>query len=534
MRCAILAGLVCLLPLTCFGGGWIELDRPRRHIRRPAPQPPLPLEVTRHHVDVRAIDGWAEVRVDQSFRNPGPRVAEGTYFFPVPRGAAVEDFRATLGDKELVGEVLEAEAARRIYRDLVRKMIDPAILEFYDRALYKARVFPIPAGGVVRLQLTYRHRLPRSGDLYELSYPFDSARFCGGQQLDVRFEARLEDSTIASIHSPTHDVRVEGRKGAWLVTYEASALRSRKALELEILTSRAGLAGGVRAFRPNEEDGYFVLRLAPGRTVSAERPSANIVFVLDTSGSMSGEKIEHAKQALISGLRRLDRHDRFAILTFSSGVEEFAPAPTIAEPDAVRRAIEFVRTRVARGGTHLAAAIEHAVSSAHAFPTGATIVLSSDGAPTVGETDPRTIVKLASQKNGGDHRLHVLGLGADVETVLLDDLARKNGGSRTYLASSRRLEATISSLLDKVLEPCLSDLRLLAPGLTLSGLEPEAPYDVFHGEDLVVTGRYRGRSHGSIEIRGRVGNETKVFVFDAEFPERGGDEVAAFLWAENR
>ncbi len=531
--------LVVALSGQTHADGWIEIDeRSRRTLsHRPSDRHARPaMQVTRHAVDIDVDGPTITVSVDESFHNPYPRQLEGTYYFPLPAGAHVEDFRVTLGDVELVGEIMERDKARQIYRDLVRRAIDPAILEYFQRDLVRARVFPIPANGDVRLKISYRQTVRRNGGIFQVRYPLSTGRFSAGSYRNVTINATIKsDEPIKSVYSPSHNVSVRrSAPNRAEVSFAAKELLAHADFVLELMTASDALAGGVRTYRTAGDDGFFMLRLSPGQLLPTKRAPVNMVFVVDTSGSMAGEKLANAKQSLLDAFNRFDSEDRFTVLTFSAGVALWSNALESATPKNLASARKFVHALRARGGTDIQVGLEHGLNLAHGAKDGATVMLVSDGAPTVGVTDPRKIIDYSVEKNQGDHRLHVFGVGKDVKTMLLDEIARRNGGSRTYLSDSRRLEVSITGLLDKVLYPCLSDIQVTANGLVLDRFEPEGPYDLFFGEDLILTGRYVGQGTSQLEVAGVADGERRVFVFPVEFASNGGNEEAAFLWAENR
>lgn len=540
----LLVILACCLGLVAFAGavhadGWIEVHPQRPTIRPPHPHPrPVPprLEVTQHLVDLRLDRGLASVTVDETFHNPHGRELEGTYYFPVPPGAQVEDFRAVLGGKELAGEILPAEDARRIYEELVRRVVDPAILEYYQRDLFRARVFPIPAHGDVQLSISYRHRVPSNGGLARLRYPLDTGRFAQGPYRDVRIDVEVAtDGVLHSVHSPTHPLTElqRGPRSAKL-RYTAKELDAEHDFLLDVIEGNGDLAGGIRAFRESDEDGWFILRLAPGRLEPKDLPPVSLVLVVDVSGSMAGDKLRQAKEALRSACARLRPVDRLQILSFSSRVTSLAEAPLLATPENLTRARDYIDALVARGGTNIDEAVSRGLAQAREEDRTSTVLVITDGAPTVGVTDAKEIVRRAGSANGGDHRIHVLGVGAQVNTLLLDALARGNRGSRTYLEGTGELEVALGALLDRVVYPAISDLALTVDGVTIDRLEPRGPWDLFHGDDLVIAGRFRGDGPANVRVEGAYGAERRAWVFPARFPRHGGEEEAAFLWAELR
>ncbi|MCI0650568.1 MAG: VIT and VWA domain-containing protein, partial [Planctomycetes bacterium] len=541
-------------PLPLLASGWIVVEgdpggelilprrphwprHPPRHPPHPIPRPPMwTLELAAEDIAATIENHDAQVEVKARFRNPCARDLEGTYYFPLPAGARIDAFRAVLGGKDLAGEILDRGEAARIYESLVRNTLDPALLEHYGDGMFRARIFPIPASGEAAITVHYRMLVPRENGFYRFEYPL-GAEGGGSQRSTSKINVRIAaDAELRSVTSPSHPITItRPAKNQATATYTSEVSAKRGTFLIDYLTAGDGIAGGVRAFREAGTPGYFLLRLSPSSEPPPKRPPASVIFVLDTSGSMAtGGKIERAKQALHSALARLGAEDTFRLITFAGQVRSHTEGAIAATPENLASAKQFIDSLIARGGTDICAALEHALAAAGGAPEGAAILLLSDGAPTVGVTDIAQIASLITKRAGGDYRLHVFGVGEDVNTVLLDDLARKNRGSRTYLRGDEGMELAITGLLDKLLYPVLTDTKVTATGIQLLGLEPPGSHDLFSGEDLILTGRYEGSGAGTLAVAGNAAGERRTVVFSAHFPSHGGQEEAAFHWARLR
>jgi len=158
--------------------------------RRPGETVP-PLSVKYHRVKVEIVDQVAKTSVDQVFINHFNRDIEGTYIFPVPEGASVSDFAMSIGSERVKGEILDSREARRIYEDIVRRMRDPGLLEYMGRNLFRARVYPIPAHGEKRVQISYTEVLKAEGGLVKYLYPLNTERFSRDPLTDVGVAGRI-------------------------------------------------------------------------------------------------------------------------------------------------------------------------------------------------------------------------------------------------------------------------------------------------------------------------------------------------------
>src|SRR2546421_3757947 len=168
------AGLFGMLS-NARGDGFIVVEQP--FLVWPGHFPFAPLEVTSHHVEVK-IDGQVAVTsIDQEFYNPNDQRLEGTYMFPVPKGAHIDKFSMEIGGKMVEAELLSADKAREIYEDIVRKMRDPALLEYVGRDAFKVRIFPIEGHGTKHIRLRYTQILKEDGGLVEYLYPLNTEKF---------------------------------------------------------------------------------------------------------------------------------------------------------------------------------------------------------------------------------------------------------------------------------------------------------------------------------------------------------------------
>jgi Ca-activated chloride channel family protein len=206
---------------SVFGDGFIVVHNPPWPM--PGPRPPVwpgpippprpyvfaPLEVSYHHVKVK-IDGQvATTSVDEDFYNPNPQRLEGTYLFPVPKGAQVDKFAMDIGGRQVEAELLPADKARQIYEDIVRKMRDPALMEYADRDVFKVRIFPIEPNSHKRITLSYTQVLKADAGLVSYVYPLNTEKFSSKPIKDVSIQVELSsDRPLKSIYSPSHSVEI--------------------------------------------------------------------------------------------------------------------------------------------------------------------------------------------------------------------------------------------------------------------------------------------------------------------------------------
>ena len=551
----LLAGAVPAARLAAQG--WIEPGRGGGGLVR-----------LRTTVTARVTGRVARVEVEEWFQNRGGALLEGDYYYPLPGEGAFADLSLWQGDKELKGETMDAERARAIYEEIVRRRRDPALVELVGHGLLRARVFPIAPGETRRVTLRYTQLLARAGDALVFRYaagrpgpgtavvprpwlPFPrplpgtvppprrappQALPESGMGAPIDFRLIVENGAeFRAPFSPTHELRAE-RAGGRLTVRPAGELRGDLAvfLPLRALGRAAGVS--VVAYRAGAEDGFALITLSPGEPDGEDVPR-DVTLVLDVSGSMSGDKLEQARRALRSLLDSLRPAERFRLVAFSSDVDPYRPGWTPATAPELAAARRWVDSLQAGGSTNIAGAL------AEAFRGGAgqaddsrlpIVVFLTDGLPTVGEQDPDRIA-LRAERARGNARVFAFGVGYDVNTRLLDRLTQAARGATAYVEPGEDLERPLAVLAARIRHPVLTDLRLLGAPVTLRATCPDPLPDLFYGDDVVLLARYRGTGSGDLAFEGRRRGRTVRIAATADFPAAArADDYIPRLWASRR
>ena len=498
-----------------------------------------PLAIKSHRVNVRVEGNVATTQLSQVFLNSSSRRLEATYIFPVPREAALTDFAMYINGKRQSGEVLEADRARQIYQDIVRRLRDPGLLEYLDSGLLRMRVFPIEPHSETKVEVTYTHALPFESGVYEYTFPLKTGH---------RSSKVLEDFTVAveiagnqpikNVYSPTHDVGVT-RKDDYhaIVGLEKSGAMLDTDFTLFYALSRADFGLNLLTHRREGEDGYFALMISP--RVELEQGKVmpkDVCFVIDVSGSMQEQnRIASARDAVKFCLKALNPGDRFALITFSTGVEVFGDGLTDATPEAIEKAVAHVEKLEARGGTDMCRAALEALGMVAGGDRPYLVVLATDGKPTVGVTETDEIVKKVEEANRANVRVFPFGIAEQLNVVLLDRIAEATRGYSEYVAPGREIEAKISSFFRKVSHPVLSDLKLDFGTIKVTDLYPGQIPDLFRGSQIVAFGRFEGSGDVAVKLTGAVEGKGQTFAHDASFPkENAANDFLAQLWARRK
>ncbi|HTL30108.1 MAG TPA: VIT and VWA domain-containing protein, partial [Tepidisphaeraceae bacterium] len=542
MKRVLLALCFALVARIALADGLIIVQNPERV---PGHFPFAPLEVKYHHVNVEIDDRVAITSVEQEFYNPGPVRTEGTYIFPLPPGAHIDKFSMDINGTQADAELLPADKARAIYEDIVRKLRDPALLEYTGRDAFKVRIFPIEPHGTKHIKIKYTQILKEDSGLVEYTYPLSTEKFSSRRIPSVSIKVSIKSpEALKSIYCPTHNAEVKRHgKNEAVVGYEERD--GRPDTDFKILFSREKSDIGIKllSIRPSDgDDGYFMLMASPGAELGDGKTTAkDIVFVLDTSGSMADRgKLEQAKKALNFCLANLNEDDRFNIVRFSTEAETLMSELEHPTKERIDRARDFIKGLKPTGGTAIDEALATALKCRQAGDDSKTrpflIVFLTDGAPTVGTTDEDQIVKRATDRAEGA-RIFCFGIGNDVNTHLLDRVADATRAASQYVLPDEDIELKVSSFYDKVKEPVLTDVKVAfgGDGIRPTQIYPASLPDLFKGDTLLVFGRYRGDGAASVKLSATRSGKSVDFAEDVKFAS--GDTKNDFIpkmWATRR
>ncbi|HVE58966.1 MAG TPA: VIT and VWA domain-containing protein [Pyrinomonadaceae bacterium] len=525
---------------------------------RPIPRPvPIPnaLPVKSIQIDTKINGQVATTHLEQVFRNDTPYTLEGTYFFPIPETASIVEFAIWENGKKLVGEVRTREEARRIYDEIVRRQRDPGLLEYAGKDLFQASIFPIPPNSDKKLEMTYSQVLKAESGTVAYRYPLGTGRNLWQRQADENVRRNLPAQTfgtvsgkieivgreaLRNIYSPSHQVEVK-RKGenSASVSFETSSNDNDFQLFYGLSNNDFGMS--LLTYREPGKDGYFLLQISPKDTVTeSQLVNKDIVFVLDTSGSMADEgKMEKARNALLFGVRTLRDGDRFNVINFAGEEHLFEDKLIASNTDNRRRGEEFVKKLQPNGGTNINDALKAALKQFDSSDRPKMLVFLTDGRPTVGEANIDKIIKNSREIRVDGLRMFTFGVGYDVNTQLLDKLAEENSGTADYVEPKEDLEIKVSNFFTKVNSPVLTGLEMDFGGVQTDLMYPRALNDIFKGSQLTIIGRYRNTSdlnNITLHLKGKTGRETRTFNYsDLDFPLRADkNEFLPRLWATRR
>jgi Ca-activated chloride channel homolog len=530
------------------------------------------------HTDVRAdVAGFlARVNVTQEFENPFEDKIEAVYTFPLPQAAAVDDMLLKVGGRTVKGKIMRREQAQAVY-EAARSAGQVASLLDQERPnIFTQSVANIMPGERVTVTISYVETLKYEAGTYEFSFPTvvgpryvpgapeivpppqaaptgpapaptanaptervpDAARITppvlakgmrSGQ--DISIEVSLDAGLpIEELKSASHEIEVEraGPSRARVRLKGAGAIPNKDfVLSYDVA---GGKIGDALLTHRGARGGYFTLILQPPDRVAAEDVTPKeLVFVLDTSGSMSGFPIEKAKETMGLALEGLYPQDTFNLITFAGDTSVLFPEPVPATPDNLARAKRFLETREGGGGTEMMKAIKTALDPSDARDHVRIVCFMTDG--YVGN-DLEIISEVQNHPNA---RVFAFGIGGSVNRFLLDKMAEHGRGEVEYVSLNDDGSAAARRFHERVRNPLLTDIQIDWGGLPVADVYPKSIPDLFSAKPVVISGRFTGPARGVVRLKGRAGANAFERAVSVNFPESQAEhDVLATLWARRR
>lgn len=504
------------------------------------------------HTSVKAeISGMlARVNVVQRFRNPFTESIEATYVFPLPHDAAVDRMTMIIGERRIQGKIKRRAEARALYEAARDSGRAASLLEQERPNLFTQSVANIAPGGAVEISISYVETLAYEDGGYEFVFPMaagpryipksvrdanrisppvmpEGTRAAHDVSIEVTLDAGLP---VGDIASKTHEIDVQRLTPASaLVRLHNEAAIPNKDFILRYDTAGRAIESAALTHR-GEKGGFFTLILQPPeRTGAADVAPKELVFVLDTSGSMSGFPIEKAKETMKLALDNLYPQDTFNLITFSGDTEILFPEPAPATQANLRMARLFLESRAGGGGTEMMTAIRAALEGSGQNGRVRIVCFMTDG--YVGNEAEI----LAEVEKHPAARVFAFGIGNATNRFLLDGMARLGRGDVEYVGLQDDGSAAARRFHQRVREPLLTDLSIDWGGLPVADVYPKRLPDLFSAKPVVLTGRYNAPARGVVRLRGMNGG--REIVREASLDLKAADpahDALAALWARRR
>jgi Ca-activated chloride channel family protein len=505
------------------------------------------------HTAVKArITGYlARVDVTQEFVNPDSRNIEAVYKFPLPPMSAVDRMTMQVGDRTIAGRIKLRDEARAIFEAARAAGHTAGLLDQERPNIFTQSVTNIAPGATVRITLSYVETVPYDGGTYSFTFP----TVVGPRYIPRDWQQRVPDApNIVPLRTPEgtragHDLSIEVALDAGIPVSDISSTthavdvarpappRATVKLRDEAVIPNKDFVLRYRVTGQKIEDavlthngargGFFTLMLQPpARVAPADATPKEIVFVLDTSGSMMGFPIDKAKESMKAAIDSLNPRDTFNLITFSGDTHILFPQPVTATPENLRKAQDFLASRSGSGGTEMMKAIRAALDPSGRQDHVRVVCFMTDG--EVGN-DMEIISEVQKHPNA---RIFAFGIGSSVNHFLLDNMARYGRGEVEYVALNDDGDAAARRFHERVQSPLLTDISIDWGGLNVSETFPKRIPDLFSAKPVMVTGRYSGAARGVIHLRGKMGGRDFDRAIPVSLPgSEPRNDVLAATWA---
>ena len=524
---------------------------------------------TEVHMDVSGIIARVEVR--QRFHNASPQWVEGIYAFPLPENSAVNQLHMQVGERIIVGEVREKVEAQQLFQQARANGQRASVVHQQRPNIFRTAVANIGPDETIVITIAYLQVLDQQGGRYSVRFPLTiTPRYIPGttpaasgvitpetpvralslsahdphdvatladlqpafahantSRHSVSFEVNLDAGVpLGNLSSAYHGIKVDNHHDTYRVRLADETIVPDRDFELAWTPLvRGGPAAAL--FRERTESGEHVLLMfMPPQERTPIAADREVIFIIDTSGSMSGISIEQARQALLSGLATLKPADTFNLIQFNSTHEALFEAPVQATQGNIALAHRYVLGLQANGGTEMFSAL----SAAFAMPRGREhirqILFITDGAVS-NEVELMRLIK----ESLNDARLFTVGIGSAPNGYFMRTAAQMGRGTFTYIGSVDEVETRMNELFNKLTLPVLTDITLQWPNGVTPEYAPAQVSDLYADEPIVISARAPASSQGVLTITGRTnGVWTRQIALDGAQSHPG----VATLWARNR
>lgn len=508
------------------------------------------------HTSVKAeVSGFlSRVTVTQDFENPFTDKIEAFYSFPLPQLAAVDDMTMLIGDRTIKGKIMRREEAQKEYAAAKQLGKVAALLDQNRPNIFTQSVANILPGQQIRIVISYVETLKYEDGAYEWSFPMvvgprynpagttdptdktdqsSTSPPIEGMRAghDISLELSLDAGVqIESLNSKTHETEIDRPDPTRaLIRLKDRNTIPNKDFVLTYQVAGPAITDAVLAHR-SEKGGYFTLILQPPQRVYAEDVTPKeIVFVVDTSGSMSGFPIETAKETAMLALDKLYPHDTFNLITFSGDDRVLFGSPVPATPENLRLAKEFLAGHHGSGGTEMMKAIKTALKPSDSQEHVRIVCFMTDG--YVGN-DTEIIAEVKKYKNA---RVFAMGFGTSPNRYLLDNMAKYGRGEVDYALNTVDMSVVANRFHERVRSPLLTDISIDWSNLPVTDIYPQRIPDLFSAKPLVLSGRYLQGATGTIVLQGKMAGENFVRQIPVELPAtENSHDVLATLWARRK
>lgn len=512
----------------------------------------MPLKSTQVEVNIAGV--IANVQVTQVYTNTGTAPIEAIYVFPASTRAAVHGMVMKIGEREIVALVQDKTKARQLYNQAQQEGKVASLLEEHRPNVFQMNVANIMPGAIVEVILSYTELLVPTEKIYEFVYP----TVVGPRYVNASLaENNSSENWTANPYLPegqktasTIDIEVNLSAGmpvkeAYCNTHQHKlTFKDKTNAMLKLEDPHGGnrdfvfkyrLAGnaiesGIMVFSDPQGENYFLAMVQPPKAIeSAQIPPREYVFLVDVSGSMSGFPLEVSKTLIKNLLNGLKESDKFNIVFFAGSSSVYSQKSLEANSENISKAISFMEKQQGGGSTELLSALQTAMGLNYEENLSRSFVILTDGYISVEKESFEYI-----RQNLGKANFFAFGIGSSVNRYLMEGMAHVGYGE-AFIAQNEEEAKKVARKFEKYIsQPVLTNIEFQFKGFEAYDILPEKMPDLFSERPLIIIGKYKGATAGTLHIKGITGGQSYVQTLSLENLNKSENHALKYLWAREK
>ena len=526
----------------------------------------LPLEHTQ--VEITISGNLQRATVRQVYGNPYEEPIEAVYTFPLPQSGAVDRMNMWIGDRFIEGKIHERDLARQIYEEALESGQTASLLEQERPNIFTQSVGNILPGDSIVIEISYVAPVEYDDGEYEIVFPMVvGPRFVppGGfvRRIFDRYtvSTSVEDAdritppivpegtrtgydielsvtinagvVIQDFESLNHEVEVDlrWRTGDVTISLKDDDVIPNKDFVLRYTTASDRIQTGVISHN-GELGGHFMLILQPDADIDIDEITPKeMFFVVDCSGSMSGQPMDVAKETVRQFVRGMNPDDTFQIMRFSEIASSMSRSPLSNTESNIEQGVRFINNMSGTGGTMMIEGVRAAIGYPEDPDRMRFVIFLTDG--FIGN-EAEILGELQSTL-GENTRLFSIGVGSSPNRYLIEGLAEEGRGHAYYVALNEDPTEAVSAIYEKINDPYLVGISINWGNLDVHDVYPSRIPDLYAGEPLVIVGQYDGSGSETVRLSGNVAGRRWNSEVRVVFPAHEEDnDVIATLWARKK
>ena len=511
----------------------------------------LPLKSTAAAVKIVGV--IADVTIDQVYENTGEGVIEAIYVFPSSTRAAVYDMEMKVGEKVIKAKVKEKSKAKKEYRKAKQNGQRASLLEQNRPNVFTMNVANILPGDQITVSLKYTETMIPESGVYTFVYPtvvgprYNGENTSNGETQPVPYtksgEMPLYDFnitanvsaglTIQDVRCTSHKTNISynGLNEAIVMLDESDYQGGNRDFILEYELAGKNINSGLMLYEGEEENHFMLTVQPPKKVLDKDIPQREYVFVVDVSGSMNGFPLDITKKLMRNLLGNLRYDDMFNVVLFASASQLYATESVYATPENIEAAIEVMTKRQGGGGTNMLSALERTVNLPKCEQgLSRSIIVVTDGYVSV-ETEVYDLIR----KSNSEFNFFSFGIGSSVNRSIIEGIAHVGNGEPLFITDQTQANDQAEKFRQLIAAPVLTNIAINWGEFDVYDLEPSHISDVLAERPVVISGKYRGRPKGEIQLTGVSGREDYRAVYNtANAIADENNKALAYLWARKR